>query len=216
VPGLFTVSGQFTRISYNAEGWVTLGYRIANSSQGSEWLMVEVGTTLRKPAPNQTMTRDSFNLKLPDGTMVPLATQKEYNGAGYLRALNTRANTVRDSINYFPIEARQDGCLIGFFSDPTNEMRSLSYDQYELNFRRACLGRLFFKLPEGKTIEPGQYWLHTDFANSQVQTPFRIMTKEEEKFLKKNWKDLKKEHEAFLKAEAEKARAAAAEAQQQQ
>jgi hypothetical protein len=32
------------------------------------------------------------------------------------------------------------------------------------------------------------------------------MTKEEEKFLKKNWKDLKKEHEAWLKSEAEKAR----------
>jgi hypothetical protein len=35
------------------------------------------------------------------------------------------------------------------------------------------------------------------------------MTKEEEKYLKKNWKNLKKEHEAFLKSEAEKAKAEA-------
>ena len=53
---------------------------------------------------------------------------------------------------------------------------------------------------------PGQYWLYVDFAGSQVQTPFRIMTKDEEKYLKKNWKDLKKEHEAFLKQESEKAK----------
>ncbi len=44
------------------------------------------------------------------------------------------------------------------------------------------------------------------FGGSTIEVPFRIMTAEEEKYLKKNWKDLKKEHEAFLKAEAEKAR----------
>ena len=81
---------------------------------------------------------------------------------------------------------------------PTVELRSVELLD--------CLGRLFFKLPEGKTIVPGQYWLYTDFAGSQVQTPFRILTKEEQKYLKKNWKDLKKQHEAFLKSEAEKAK----------
>jgi hypothetical protein len=205
VPGLFTIKGEFARIAYNNEGWVTLGYRTANDSQGQDWLMVEAGLSLRKPTKNQKLTRDSFTLKMPDGSTVPLATQKEYNGAGYLRALNARANTVRDSINYFPVEANQ-ACAVGFFSDPTKGARSISYDQVELSFRRACLGRLFFKLPEGKKIEPGQYWLYTDFAGSQVQTPFRIMTKDEEKYLRKNWKDLKKQHEAFLNSQAEKAK----------
>ena len=205
VPEIFTIKGQFVRIAYNSEGWVTLGYRTANDSQGQDWLMVEVGLSVRKPTKNQTLTRERFSIKMPDGSIVPLATQKEYNGAGYLRALNARANTVRDSINYFPVDATQ-GCAIGFFSDPTKGARSISYDQFEASWRRACLGRLFFKLPEGKTIVPGQYWLYTDFAGSQVQTPFRIMTKEEQKYLKKNWKDLKKQHEAFLKQEAEKAK----------
>jgi hypothetical protein len=205
VPGIFTLQGEFARIAYNNEGWVTLGYREANNSQGQDWLMVEVGLTVRKPTKNQTLTRDSFTLKMPDGSTVPLATQKEYNGAFYLRALNTRANTIRDSINYFPVEANQ-ACSIGFFADPTKEVRSMSFDQVELSMRRACLGRLFFKMPEGKKIVTGQYWLYTDFAGSQVQTPFRIMTKEEQKYLKKNWKDLKKQHEAFLKNEAAKAK----------
>ena len=204
VPGNFTLQGQFTRIAYNNEGWVSLGYRTANASQGQDWLMVEVGLTIRKPAKNQTLTRDSFTLKMPDGSIVPLATQKEYNGAGYLRALNARADTVRDSINYFPVGANQ-ACALRFFTDPTNR-GSMSYDQFELSVYRACLGRLFFKLPEGEKIVPGQYWLYVDFAGSQVQTPFRILTKEEQKYLKKNWKDLKKQHEAFLKSEAEKAK----------
>ena len=205
VPGIFTIQGQFTRIAYNSEGWVTLGYRVANDSQGQDWLMLDVGLTLRSPAENQTLTRGNFTVKLPDGSTVPMATQKEYGAAGYLRAMNTRANTIRDSINYFPVEANQP-CALGFFSDPTSQARSISYDQFELSFRRACLGRLFFKLPEGEEIVPGQYWLYVDFAGSQVQTPFRIMTKDEEKYFKKNWQDLKKEHEAFLKQESEKAK----------
>jgi hypothetical protein len=203
VPGLFTISGQFVRIAYNNEGWVTLGYRTANDSQGQDWMLLEVGVTVRKPTKNQTLTRDSFWITLPNGENVTLSPQKDYQEAGYLRALNMRGNTVRDSINYFPVEANQ-ACALGFFSDPTNEMRSISYDQFEISWQRACLGRLFFKVPGG--ITTGQYWLHVQFAGSEVQTPFRIMTKDEEKFLKKNWKDLKKEHEKFLKQEAEKAK----------
>jgi hypothetical protein len=135
-----------------------------------------------------------------------MASIEEYQKAGSLRALNSRANTVRDSIGYFPAGSRSLGCAISFFSDPAGEFGGLAYDEFEINWQRACAGRLFFKMPEGKTIEPGQYWLNVQFANSVVQTPFRIMTKEEEKFLRKNWKDLKKEHEAYLKAEAEKAK----------
>jgi hypothetical protein len=204
VPVIYTINGQFSRISYNNEGWVTLGYRTANASQGTDWMLLEAGVTIRKPHPAQTLTRAAFSIKMPDGSYVPMATQKEYNQAGYLRALNARGNTVRDSINYFPIEANQ-ACAMRFFSDPTN-VGSISYDQFELNRQRACVGRIFFKLPEGQTIEPGQYWLSVKFANSVVEAPFRIMTKEEEKFLKKNWKDLKKEHEAFIKSELEKAK----------
>jgi hypothetical protein len=204
-PGIFTIKGQFARIAYNNEGWVTLGYRTANDSQGQDWMLLEVGVTIRKPTKNQQLTRGSFTVTLPDGSALPLATIEEYRKANNLRALNSRGNTVRDSINYFPVEANQ-ACAMLFFTDPTRNVGALAYDQFELSWQRACLGRLFFKLPEGKTIETGQYWLNVQFAGSVVQTPFRIMTKEEQKFLKKNWKDLKKEHEAFLKAEAEKAK----------
>ena len=204
-PGLFTLQGQYARIAYNNEGWVTLGYRTANDSQGQEWMLLEVGVTIRKPTKNQTLTRKGFTITLPDESVVPLATMKEYRNAGSLRALNARGNTVRDSINYFPVAANQ-ACAMLFFTDATRDVGAIAYDQFELSWQRACLGRLFFKMPEGKKIVPGQYWLNVQFADSIVQTPFRIMTKDEEKYLKKNWKDLKKEHEAFLKSEQEKAK----------
>jgi hypothetical protein len=204
-PGIFTIKGQFTRIAYNNEGWVTLGYRTANDSQGQDWMLLEVGVTVFKGVMNQTLKRENFTVTLPDGSIVPMASIEEYRNAYSLRALNSRGNTVRDPINYFPAAANQ-ACPMLFFTDPTKGVTGLAFDQFEINWQRACLGRLFFKMPEGKTIEPGQYWLNVHFADSIVQTPFRIMTKEEQKFLKKNWKDLKKEHEAYLKAEAEKAK----------
>ena len=203
VPVIYTIQGQFSRISYNNEGWVTLGYRIANGSQGTDWMLLEAGGTIRKPNPNRTMTRASFLVKMPDGSMVPMATQQEFQKAGYLRGLNKRASTVRDSINYFPAHANQ-GCPMLFFTDPVDGSGALAFDKFEVSWQRGCLGRIFFKLPEGQKIEPGQYWLSVKFANSTVEAPFRIMTKEEEKYLKKNWKDLKKEHEALLKSEAAK------------
>ena len=204
VPELYTIKGAFARIAYNNEGWLTLGYRTANDSQGSDWMLLEAGVTVRKGVPNQKLTRASFSVKMPDGSMVPMASQEEYQKAGYQRALNMRSDTVRDSINYFPVGANQ-ACPMLFFSDPADS-RALASDQFEVSSQRACVGRIFFKLPEGQTIEPGQYWLSVKFAGSTVEAPFRIMTKDEEKYLKKNWKDLQKEHEAFLKSEAEKAK----------
>jgi len=67
----------------------------------------------------------------------------------------------------------------------------MSYDQVELSSDRACVGRIFFKVPGG--IQHGQHWLIVNFANSQVEVPFRILTKDEAKYLKKEWENLKKE-----------------------
>jgi hypothetical protein len=196
VPEVFTLTGQFVRVAYNNEGYVTLGYRVANDSVAEEWMLLEVGATLRGKTKGQTMKRDAFSLMLPDGSTIGLATQKEFAGAGHLAALNMRGNVVRDSINYFPVQANQP-CVIGFFSDPTNRVRSLSFDQVELSKNRACVGRIFFHVP-GK-IQTGQHYLNVKFENSMVQVPFRILTKAEEKEFRKTWKSLKKEHDAEYK-----------------
>ena len=152
--------------------------------------------TLRRPTKSQTLTRSALSLMLPDGSTIPLAGQEEFTKAGSLRALNARGDVSRDSINYFPVDANQ-ACRIGFFADATSGMANLAYDQVELSWQRACLGRIFFKVP-GK-IQTGQHYLVVKFENSMVEVPFRILTKAEEKEFRKQWKDIKKEHDAEYK-----------------
>ena len=225
VPGISTIQGLYTIIAYNSEGWVTLGYRRANDWQGQKWLMLEVGLTLRRPAEDQTLRRSSFTLELPDGSTVPLPTQEEFLEAKQLGEMAfmppsadlssrselpiaiLRIKQPRDTIDYFPVEADQP-CVFRFFSGPmtTTTLRTLPDDEFKISYRHACGGYLFFKLPEEKVTVPGQYWLSVDFAGSQVQVPFRIMTKEERKYFRKNSEDLKKGYKAFLKQESEKAK----------
>ena len=46
----------------------------------------------------------------------------------------------------------------------------------------------------------GQHWLNVKFAESVVRAPFRILTKDEEKFLDKNYRGIEKQvEEAFKK-----------------
>jgi hypothetical protein len=185
VPQVFTLMGQYVRVAYNNVGFATLGYRIAQESVGQEWMLLEVGLTVRAGTKNLTFKRDNLSIKTPDGSTIRLATQKEFAQAGYLMALNKRAKVQRDPINYFPGEANR-ACAIRFFSTPGQ----LSYDEVELSPDRGCLGRLFFQVPGG--IKVGQHWLIVKFGDSEVQVPFRILTKDEQKELGKTWEDIKK------------------------
>jgi hypothetical protein len=196
VSEVFTMMGQYVRVAYNNEGYVTLGYQNAQRALGEEWLMLEVGLTMRKPAKDFTLKREHFTLKTPDDASIALASQSDYAKAGYLSALNNRAKVVRDSINYFPMDATR-GCPMQFFANTGSGGRMLAFDQVELSYSRACVGRLYFHVPGG--IKTGQHWLNVKFAESEVQVPFRILTKAEEKELKDSWEDLKKAHEASYK-----------------
>ena len=189
VPELFTLEGQFVRIAYNNEGYVSLGYRVANQSVGGEWMLLEMGATVRTSG-EYTLKREHLSIETPDGKTIQLASNQDYRAAN-LRALEKRASVVRDSINYFPPGARQ-ACPIRFFAE-LGGGPSLAYDQVTLSKQRACLGRVFFNIPGG--IQYGQHWLNVQYENSLVRAPFRILTKEEEKIFSKKWKDIKKEHE---------------------
>jgi hypothetical protein len=193
VPEVMTLEDKYVRVAYNNEGYVTLGYQLANASVGQEWMLLEVGATLRQGRPNYMLNRSAVTLETPDGT-VPLPSNNDYRQVD-LRALENRSKVMRDSIAYFPPGA-SDACRIGFFSEISS--RTVAYDDVELSPRRACLGRLYFKIPGG--IKYGQHWLNVKFQQSLVKVPFRIFTKEEEKVLSKNWRDIKKQvDEAFKK-----------------
>jgi len=192
VPQVMTMEGKFVRASYNREGYVILGYQASNRSIGEEWMLLEVGMTVLEPTPDYRLTRDALSLEMPDGKTIPLAPLMEQRG-GKVQAIQQRAKVQRDSINYFPTKASR-ACAILFF--PDLGARSVPFDEVDLSDDRACLGRLYFKIPGG--IAYGQHWLNVKFQNSLVRVPFRILTDEEEKFLSKNYKSIDKQvKEAF-------------------
>jgi len=193
VSQIMTMEGNFVRAAYNNEGYVILGYQLVNRSVGEDWMLLEVGITLRDGEKYQKLKREALSLETPDGKTVPLATISEHR-EGDTRALESREKVQRDSINYFPPKATK-ACRIGFFAEVDSSV--MPWDEVELSDSRACLGRLYFKVPGG--IAYGQHWLNVKFEKSLVRVPFRILTKEEEKLLSKNYGSIKKQVEAAFK-----------------
>ena len=193
VPQIMTLEGAYVRAAYNNEGYAILGYRLANQNVGEEMMLLEFGVTLREGVKSYALTRDALSIETPDGKTIPLMSTSDYRKAD-LRALERQATVIKDSINYFPPSARQ-GCRVGFFAELGSP--AMSYDEVELSPQRACLGRLIFQVPGG--IKYGQHWLNVKFRDSLVRVPFRILTKEEDQLLSKNFKDIRKQVEDAFK-----------------
>ena len=193
VPEIFTLEGAYVRAAYNNEGYAILGYRTANNSIGEEWMLLDFGVTVRSKTPDYDLTRGALSLDTPDGKTIPLPSIEEYR-QGSTQALQARARIQRDSINYFPPEANR-ACALTFF--PDLDQRAMPRDEAELSSNRACLGRLYFKVPGGITY--GQHYLNVKFEKSVVRVPFRILTKEEEEYLSKNFKSIQKQVEDAFK-----------------
>jgi hypothetical protein len=192
VPQVSTMEGKFVRASYNNEGYVILGYQASNRSVGEEWMLLEVGITLREGVSDYRLTREAISLDTPDGKTIPLPSITEQRGGG-VNAIQQRAKVQRDSINYFPPKASR-ACALLFF--PDLDARALPFDEVDLSDDRACLGRFYFKIPGG--IAYGQHWLNVKFRNSLVRVPFRILTEDEERFVSKNYKSIERQvKEAF-------------------
>ena len=194
VPQIMTIEANFVRVAYNNEGYVILGYQIANRTIGEEWIMLDVGITLMEKERDYTLKRDAVSLDTPDGTL-PLPSISEYReNESKVQPLQNRMKVQRDSINYFPPWTHGANRL-GFFSDLGS--RAMPWDQAEVTNSRACLGQLYFHIPGGTKY--GQYWLNVKFARSVVRVPFRLFTPEEEKTLSKNYGDIKKQIEAAFR-----------------
>lgn len=185
------IVGQFVRVAENNEGWVVLDYTTANSSVKEKWMLLNIGLALENGVKGQKITRDDLKLVTPDDQVIPLATQEEYmKGFEVLDPMNQRANIESQSINYFPV-GRTRPCRIGFFADAERRVGDLSFDEVPMDDNSACVGRIYFQLPEG--IQLGQYNFDVQFADSIVRVPFKIMTKEEAKEFDKQWKEAEKE-----------------------
>src|SRR6478672_3451811 len=57
VPQIMTIEGLFVRAAYNNEGYAIIGYKTANMSVGDEWMLLEMGTTVREGVPSFSLKR---------------------------------------------------------------------------------------------------------------------------------------------------------------
>jgi len=195
VPQIMTIEGHFVRAAYNNEGYVILGYETANRSIGDSWMLLEFGTTVRDGVKNQKLTRADISLDTPDGKNVPLPAIEEYRKAtNEVQGAQIRNQVQRESINYFPPSASR-ACRVGFFSDLKD--KAMAWDEVELSNTRGCVGRLYFPIPGG--VAYGQYFLNVKFDGSVLRVPFRILTKDEEKMLSKNFNSIQKQVEEAFK-----------------
>ena len=181
------VEGTFVRVATNDEGWVVVGYRVANESVGEELMALRVGLTVTGGA--RTVTRDDIKLVTPDGEVLPLMTQREAEEAsGSLAMLTKRDVTAGDSVDYFPAGADRPCDLRFFVLSGRRPLRA--YDEVELVRQAACVGYLYFQVPGG--IQLGNYNLDVKFANSIVKVPMEIMTEERAKEFTRQWKEAEK------------------------
>jgi hypothetical protein len=192
VPQIMTLEDRFVRISYNNEGYVTMGYRLAEwlAGQGMDqagcWHGVARGRAGVQAAAHQRVALT------PTGD-VPLPTQTEYSQAD-LRGLDHRPSHQRRHQLLSAQHPRR--CRIGFFSELGSGTSSFNRSGAQRQPR--LRGRAV--LQDSGWLKLGQHFLNVQFKNSKVRVPFRILTKEEEQFLNKNWKDIKKQvDEAFKK-----------------
>ncbi len=162
-PGVERV-GKYLLMHKGPQSEVVVGYRFAQQSLGSDWLVLEMAMT---SPPNQTavMKRENVAVKTPAGETVLLATQREFNEAyGTLQSRLRAADVVRDPMNYWP--PRKSECAIRFFTTPGT---GVSFDEVTVNDFRACEGRLLFNIPGG--VQAGRYILTIGLDTSEVEIP---------------------------------------------
>jgi len=162
-PGVDRV-GKFLLMNKGPQSEVVVGYRFAQQSLGSEWLLLEVAMT---SPPNQTavMKRENVSVKTPAGETVSLATQSEFNEAyGTIQSMLQAADVVRDPMDYWP--PRKSTCAIRFFVEPGT---GVSFDEVTVNDFRSCQGRFLFNIPGG--VQADRYVLTMDLDKSKVEIP---------------------------------------------
>ena len=151
VPEIMTMEGKFVRAAYNNEGYVILGYQVANRSVGEEWMLLEVGMTVRDRTPDYTLKRDATLARDTRRQDASPAVDRRSTGRATPRRCRTgrRSSATRSTTSR---RARTGPARSTFFPDLTS--RALPRDEVELSTPRACLGRLYFQRAGRHHVRP--------------------------------------------------------------
>ena len=187
VPEIMTLEGKFVRVAYNNEGYVIIGYQATNRSVGEEWMLLEVGMTVLGRTPDYRLTRGAISLETPDGKTIPLPSTTEHRAGNTKQFSNGRMSSAIPSTTFrCPRTGR-----VPSFSFPTwDPARSRTTRWISATTAPVSAVSIFRSRAVSRY---GQHWLNVKFQNSLVRVPFRILTKEEEQLLSKNYKSIEKQ-----------------------
>lgn len=145
-----------------------LSSRFANSNLGSPWLLLDLLVTGANRVAIE-IKRDQVSIRIPDGTIVPLPSQREFSEAySELRAADIRADVAADPLAYYTDRRLAS---LNFLVVPGS---GLSFDSIWVNDLRMALGRLYFPMP--RDVQAGRYELRIDLPESKVRIPFSLGT----------------------------------------
>lgn len=145
---------------------VAVSYRFADLDLGANWLFLDVAVSGQGRTAVE-VKRDAIFVGTPDGTTVPLATQKAF-GEAYAGLAGTlaRANVAREPLDYYPGRRPQG---LDFLAAPGSGVTLLSAWVNDLN---VAFGRLAFHIPGG--VQAGPYELQIDVPGDAARIPFRL------------------------------------------
>lgn len=142
-------------------------YEYAASSQGDEWMILNVGVSGTEAA-TQEIRVDEIWLRTPDGTRIPLPTYSAFAEAyPQIQSASRRAALASDPLGF--TRGNRRWCHMAFHPTPGT---SAVLTAVHVNFRQFCSGMLYFPVPGG--IQPGRYALAIRLTESEILVPFVI------------------------------------------
>jgi hypothetical protein len=148
---------------------VVVGYKHAQFHLDSPWILLETCLSASGNQPVEIF-REDVSLILPDGTQVPMPSQKKMaKGLPDLRRMLNQARVIRDPLGgYFPGRTREE--RLGFFAVPGEQ---IVFDRVTVNHDTLAWGDLFFESPKGR-FEPGIYTLVLENKFAHVRLPLAL------------------------------------------
>jgi hypothetical protein len=148
---------------------VVVGYKHAHVHLDSQWILLQTCLSSSGSQPVEIF-REDVSLILPDGTRVPLPSQKKMaQGLPDLRRMLNQARVIRDPLGgYFPGCTREE--RLGFFAVPGEQ---IVFDRVTVSHDTLAWGDLFFDSPKGR-FEPGIYTLVIENKLAHVRLPLAL------------------------------------------
>jgi hypothetical protein len=148
---------------------VVVGYKHAQLHLDSRWILLEMCISASGSQPVEIF-REDVALILPDGTRVPLPSQKRMaHGLPDLRRMLSQAGVMRDPLGgYFPGRTREE--RLGFFAVPGEQ---IVFDRVTVSRDTLAWGNLFFESEKGR-FDPGIYTLVMENKLAHVRLPLAL------------------------------------------